>query len=207
MDPITLLLGLGASLLVGGSLFEEVREAREDDRVLVRTVAKGEDWEATELCSRQALLDVGQLFDLALLPWEADCRSGAYKAIVLAQFSGGSARHLVLRARRDGARWVLDAAFGPGGAMASDDQVALAERALAQIPGSVSSADLSLGRAPIVYEDVPYFDEAPVMRALPVGDPEIVEEDLEEEVVPVVVPEQEMLEAYEGRRGSRSRRR
>jgi hypothetical protein len=129
MDPITIFTVL-SGLLAGGSAIAGVvqNKARDAGPITVRTVwtSRGTDaehWRATELLSERALAETGKLFDLDLMEWWPMIESGFYRAVVLAELSGDASRHVVLRARKEGLDWVLDVAYGAGGAQVKRHQL------------------------------------------------------------------------------------
>lgn len=130
MEPASVIAVLSAAL-AGGAVASEIRHAwHADPPIWVRTVWRSGSAEATELLSRGALFEAGPLFDLLLATWEADLASGQYRAIVLVDLSGVEPRHVVVRARRNGSDWVLDAIFGSGMNRAPEDLVRQAKTML-----------------------------------------------------------------------------
>lgn len=145
------LVALASALGIGMVASEMTKES---EPVRLRTLAKSNpgsptQWEAVELLSLPALVMVGELLDLSLVPYEEQCRTGLYSLFLVTDQTDGTGRAIAVLARKSGTTWVVDQAFGKSSTSAPDDLVRIAQQvcaALSSSPASLQVPDVEVPR-------------------------------------------------------------
>lgn len=114
-DPFVLSLLFGSGAL-GGYAWRQERAAQEEapGAIVLQEIFRWNDgWKATDLVSREALLEVGQLLDMDVSSWWPDVASGMYRAVVLSR-EGGTIYDRVLALLSGRNKPALDRAYHAG---------------------------------------------------------------------------------------------
>lgn len=135
------LVALASALGIGMVASEMTKES---EPVRLRTLAKSNSgsptqWEAVELLSLPALVMVGELLDLSLVPYEEQCRTGLYSLFLVTDKTDGTGRAIAVLARKSGTTWVVDQAFGKSSTSAPDDLVRIAQQVCTALSSSPTS--------------------------------------------------------------------
>lgn len=189
MDPLSLFVFLAGSL--GATAAANYSYNPDAERYLIRDLATVEgQWKFSELLSPAALNEVASILDLDGMGWWSAVASGEYRVFLLADITG--VRHVLFRMVKVGADgWSLDQAYGPSGASAGDDQLAL-------IRGFFDSVDAQEMGLP-ASSSPPAIAAPPPATAPPLALP-VYEE---EEVISIMpAPEEAGLPDFEGGLGS-----
>ena len=161
MDPISLALLFASGALMGSSYRSYADDQNQSD-VVIRPIfaEQPSSYLANELCSRQALLEVGELLDLDLAQYAPQVDSGFFRVVAITQ-PGAPLKHQVIAILKSTgpSQWTLSEAYREGYRRVSSE--ASFDR-IEEVLEALNEETQSPGELPNVLPD-------PVMYALPLN--------------------------------------